>query len=69
VGGGLIFVAVFLWDVVFFDFAGADFALIGFAGVLDAVHHFGLEGLTFFQQSFYAFGIHVGSSAEALSIA
>jgi hypothetical protein len=50
----LIFIQVFVRDVVFREFARPDSALIGIGSVLDALHYFGFERVPFLEQFVHA---------------
>ena len=65
----LILIVVFAGHVVFGNFFGGHFALIGVAGVFHAADYFCFVLLAFFRQFFHAFGVCLFPAGEALVIA
>jgi len=65
----LIGVLVFERNVVFGNFLGGHFALIGILGIFDAADDFGFVGLALFGQFLNTFGIDVFLLGQSLSIA
>src|SRR6266436_2455833 len=72
-GGGradhsLVLIAILAGNIILGDFMRVNFAPVGVAGVLYALHRFGLEGVSFFEQLVHTFRIRTFEAGQSLQI-
>jgi hypothetical protein len=62
----LIFIAILAGNIILWDFVRVNFSLVGVSGVLHALHRFGLERVSFFEQLVHTLGIRAFDAGQSL---
>lgn len=64
----VFFVEIFLGHIVFRNFVGPYFALVGIGRIFDALDDFGFKGVPFFKELVYAFRVRTAAVSQTLQI-